>query len=181
METPEQSGAVIWISGLPSSGKSTLAEAAQRHLATRDIHCCRLDGDQVRDAMVPVPGHGGRARDEFYASLANLSGLLADQGLVVLVAATAHKREYRERARAIAPRFFEVEVDVPLEECRRRDEKGLYRSFAEGTISELPGEDVAYERAAEPEIVANGGRDETALDALVALVASLYRGRGLPS
>ena len=178
MARPEHSGAVIWISGLPSSGKSTLAEAAQRHLDARGVRCCRLDGDAVRTALVPTPAHGGRARDEFYASLANLAAMLADQGLVVLVAATAHKREYRERARAVAPRFFEVEVDVPVEECRQRDTKGLYRAFAEGAISELPGEDAVYERASEPEIVARGGHDEVAVDALVALVASLYPGRG---
>jgi adenylylsulfate kinase len=178
MATSEDSGAVIWISGLPSSGKSTLAEAAQRHLVARGVRCCRLDGDAVRNALVPAPAHGGRARDEFYASLTNLAAMLADQGLVVLVAATAHKREYRERARSVVPRFFEVEVDVPVEECRRRDTKGLYRAFAEGAISQLPGEDVVYERASDPEIVARGGRDEVALDALVALVASLYRGRG---
>lgn len=178
MATAEHSGAVIWISGLPSSGKSTLAEAAQRRLHSRGIRCCRLDGDAVRAALVPAAAHGGRARDEFYASLANLAALLSEQGLVVLVAATAHKREYRERARAVAPRFFEVEVNVPVEECRNRDAKGLYRAYAEGSISELPGEDVAYERVAQPEIVANGGRDELALDSLVALVASLYGGRG---
>lgn len=178
MPTPEQSGAVIWISGLPSSGKSTLAENAQRHLDARGVRCCRLDGDEVRHALVPAPAHGGRARDEFYASLANLAAMLANQGLVVLVAATAHKREYRERARAVAPRFFEVEVNVPVEECRSRDSKGLYRAYAEGAISELPGEDVVYERTSEPEIVAQGGRDAVALDALVSLVASLYRGRG---
>jgi adenylylsulfate kinase len=74
MATPEHSGAVIWISGLPSSGKSTLAEAAQRHLDARGVRCCRLDGDAVRTALVPAPAHDGRARDEFYASLANLAG-----------------------------------------------------------------------------------------------------------
>ncbi len=178
MASEDHSGAVIWISGLPSSGKSTLAEAAQRHLDSRGMRCCRLDGDAVRAALVPSPEHGGRARDEFYASLANLAAMLAEQGLVVLVAATAHKREYRERARAVAPRFFEVEVNVPLDECRQRDDKGLYRAFAEGAISQLPGEDVAYERTSDPEIVANGGRDELALDSLVTLVASLFPSRG---
>jgi len=173
-----RAGAGIWSSGLPSSGKSTLAEAAHRHLDTRGIRCCLLDGDAVRAALVPAPAHGGTARDQFYATLANLAALFADQGLVVLVAATAHKREYRERARSIAPRFFEVEVQTSLEECRQRDTKGLFRSFAEGAISEMPGEDVAYERASEPEIVATGGKDEAALDALVDLVGSLYGSRG---
>lgn len=173
-----RTGAVIWISGLPSSGKSTLAEAAQRHLDARGIRCCLLDGDRVREALVPRPAHDGTARDAFYATLANLAAMLAEQGLPVIVAATAHKREFRERARAIAPLFYEVEVQTPLEECRRRDTKGLFRAFAEGSISEMPGEDVAYERSSEPEIVAMGGQDEQARDALVALVASLNAGRG---
>jgi adenylylsulfate kinase len=163
-------GRVVWISGLPSAGKSTLAANLSERLRAAQIACCLLDGDAVRDTLVPHPGYDEVSRGYFYETLARLAALLASQELVVLVAATAHRRAYRERARALASHFLEVWVDVPLEECRRRDAKGLYAAHAEGRLPALPGEDTAYEPPLHPDVVARGGADSEALGRLTVLL-----------
>ena len=98
-------GCVIWLTGRPSSGKSTLADLVFEALRSRGRDTCVLDGDSVRKALVPEPGYEAGGRRAFYASLANLAALLAEQGLIVLVPATAHQRSYRDHARTIAPRI----------------------------------------------------------------------------
>ncbi len=124
----------------------------------------------MRSAIVPPPGYTPEARDAFYATLARLAALLAAQGLVVLVPATAHRAAYRAHARALAPRFLEVHVGVPAEECRRRDAKGLYAAAAAG-LPDMPGTGVAYEVPEAPEVVASGGHDEDAAERVLALLA----------
>lgn len=162
--------AVVWITGLPSSGKSTLAARLARRLRADGIAAVVLDGDEVRAALVPARGYGAADRDAFYATLANLAALLAAQGLVVIVAATSNLRRYRERARALAPRFVEVFVDVPPDECRRRDTKGLHARAQQGTARDVPGADAPYEPPVAPEVTACGGEDDAALDKLVDLI-----------
>ncbi len=147
-------GAVVWFTGLPSSGKSTLAEKVRAALRHEGHMALRLDGDEVRGALVPTPGHWPAERDAFYETLARLAALLARQGAVVLVAATAHRRAHRERARQLAPRFIEVYVATPLEECERRDAKGLYALARAGKAPLLPGVGIAYEAPERAEVVA---------------------------
>ena len=159
------SGAVVWLTGLPSSGKSTLAWAIRERLARPS---CVLDGDELRGALVPAPGYGDRARDEFYATLGNLAALLARQGLVVLVPATAHTRALRARARAAAPRFIEVHVATPATECAARDPKGLWAAAARDENTKLPGVGVDYEPPEAADVTASGGHDRAAVDAVVA-------------
>lgn len=164
-------GCVVWITGLPSSGKSTLAERLQRRLRESARPAVVLDSDAVRQALVPIPGYDERGRDAFYATLSQLAAMLAEQGLVVLVPATAHKRVYRACARALAPRFVEVLVDTPAEECAARDAKGLYAAARAGAAPDLPGAGVAYERPDAPEITASGGHDDAALAQILALLS----------
>lgn len=163
-ETTETSGAVVWITGLPSSGKSTLAAALHERLRALGRAACVLDGDEVRAALVPQPGYSAEARDAFYATLAKLAALLAAQGLVTVVPATANRAAYRAEAKRIAPRFVEVHVDVDLEECARRDAKGLYAAAKAGDNASLPGAGVAYEAPEAPDVVARGGHDARAIE-----------------
>jgi adenylylsulfate kinase len=137
-------GLVVWLTGLPSSGKSTVARRTAA-LLRPELPVAVLDGDEVRAALRPQPGYDDAGRDAFYETLAR-------QGLVVLVPATAHRRAFRDRARDLAPDFLEVLVDTPLEECRRRDAKGLYARAAEGTTA-LPGIGVAFEPPPHPDLV----------------------------
>jgi adenylylsulfate kinase len=166
-----QQGAVVWITGLPSSGKSTLAAAIHERLSALGRPACKLDGDEVRAAMVPSPGYTPEARDAFYATLARLAAMLASQGLVVVVPATAHRAAYREEARQRAPRFVEVYVDVGAEECARRDAKGLYAAARDGETKSLPGAGVAYEPPVAPDVIAKGGLDAEAASRVLALVS----------
>lgn len=160
-------GAVVWITGLPSSGKSTLAARVHRSLSGQGRASCVLDGDEVRGALVPRPGYGPQERDDFYATLAHLAALLARQDLIVIVAATAHLRAYRERARALAPRLVEVYMNVSEQTCRARDAKGLYRASTAGEVHALPGADLGYEAPCSPDVVAHGGEDDAAVRAIV--------------
>jgi adenylylsulfate kinase len=165
------SGAVVWVTGLPSAGKSTLARRIQARLRARGLAAALLDGDEVRRALVPAPGHLPAERDAFYETLARLAALLARQGLVALVAATAHRRAHRDRGRELAPRFVEVWVRTPPEECERRDAKGLYALFRQGKAPLLPGPGVPYEAPLAAEVVAEGGDDERAVEAVAARLA----------
>jgi adenylylsulfate kinase len=166
------SGAVVWFTGLPRSGKTTLAHATHAALQRCGLASIILDGDAVRSALRPTPGYEPEARAAFYQTLAHLAGLIAAQGSTVLVPATAHRRVFREQARALAPRFVEVHVATTVEDCVARDSAGLYAD--DGTRAALPGAGVEYEPPLEPDVVAHGGHDERAVDHLLALLAPLH-------
>ena len=160
--------AIVWFTGLPASGKSTLARRARAHFLRTGRASVLLDGDELRD-ILGAHAYAPDDRDRFYRALAALAALLANQGIVVLVAATAPRRADRERARArvAAPGVFvEVWVKAPLSACESRDPKGLYARARSGEIRELPGVGVAYEPPEAPEVIADGGFDETAVAAI---------------
>ena len=164
-------GAVAWITGLPASGKSTFARRLAGRLRAASRPAVLLDGDAVRAALVPAPGYDEAGRAAFYETLGNLALALAADGLVVVVAATAHRRAFRDRVRARASRFVEVLVDVPAEACAARDPRGLWARARRGEAPDLPGAGVAYERPVAPEVVAAGGEDVAALDAAAAALS----------
>lgn len=162
------SGAIVWFTGLPASGKSTLARRVHAHFLATGRTSVLLDGDELRNVL-DAHSYELADRDRFYRSLAGLAALLANQGLVVLVAATAPRRQDRDRARAqvIAEGvFIEVWVKTPLSECAARDPKGLYAQARRGDAKELPGIGVAYEPPLAPEVIADGGLDDTAVAAI---------------
>ena len=164
------SGAVVWLTGLPSSGKSTLAHRLIERLRAGGAAAALLDGDDVRAALVPRPGYSPAERDAFYATLARLAALLARQGTIVLVPATAHRRAYRDEARALSPRFLEVWLDVPADVCRQRDAKGLYATAARGAAPDLPGAGPEYEAPSNPDVIARGGEDAAAVEEVLRLL-----------
>jgi adenylylsulfate kinase len=163
-------GAVVWVTGLPGSGKTTLAGRVAERLRAAGMGCAVLDGDEVRAALERPAGTGDAERDAFYAALARLAALLARQGLVVVVAATANRAAHRDLARALAPRYLEVLVATPAEECERRDPKGLYAAARAGRARGLPGLDAAYEAPAAPDVVAADGEDPAAVERVIALL-----------
>jgi len=129
-----------------------------------------LDGDDVRAAVVPAHDYSEEGREGFYATLINFATMLSAQGFVVLVPATAHRAEYRTRARSRAPAFIEVFVDTPTWECERRDPKRLYAKSSEGIVKSLPGAAVPFEEPKNAEVVAHGGQDGAAIAKVVELV-----------
>lgn len=160
-------GMVVWLTGLPRAGKSTLAQTIRTRLSDRGVAALVLDSDDVRKTISPPPGYDLESRNDFYTTLGRLAALIARQGFIVLVPATAHRRRYREAARELAPSFVEVHVATPLVECVQRDPAGLYASSAHAA---LPGVGIEYEAPRAPEVVASGGTDQSAIDEVLAIV-----------
>jgi adenylylsulfate kinase len=157
----------VWFTGLPSSGKTTLARGVQGHFARTGRASVVLDGDEVRD-VVGEHGYGAEDRERFYGALAGLAALIAKQGIVVLVAATAPLRADRDRARALMTdgAFIEVWVSTRLEDCEARDPKGLYAQARRDAANQLPGVGADYEPPLAPEVIADGGFDDAATAAI---------------
>jgi len=157
-------GAIVWFTGLPASGKTTLARRVQAKLSRPAL---LLDSDALRDVL-DSHTYDDVGRDRFYARLAELALLVAAQGHVALVAATAPRRGYRDAARAAGMPFTEVWVQTSLEECERRDPKGLYAAARRGEAPALPGAGAAYEAPLDPDLMASGGHDDVAVDQIIA-------------
>ncbi|MBI3943043.1 MAG: adenylyl-sulfate kinase [Chloroflexi bacterium] len=153
-----QPGFAIWLTGLPSSGKTTLARALQDLLLARGITTQILDSDELRRKLTPHPTYAPEERDWFYEMITFLAGLLTDNGVNVLIAATAPRRAYRQAARERISRFAEVYLACPPEVCRARDPKGLWQHADRGEITELPGVGVPYEAPEHPEVCIDAAR-----------------------
>lgn len=171
---PERAGVVVWFTGLPASGKTTLAERIRGRLCGVGRASVVLDSDALRPVVAPGLGYGPADRHAFYQRLARLAALLAEQGLVVLVAATAPARAHREAARsrvaASGARYIEVYLRAPREVCEERDEKGLYAMARVGDAPELPGIGADYQVPRRADVVADGGHDSAAADKIIQLV-----------
>jgi adenylylsulfate kinase len=144
---------VVWITGRPASGKSSLARALADEFAARFIRAAVVDSDEVRSVITPEPRYTAEERALVYRAVAYLAARLAHEGIVAIVAATSHAAEYRRRAREICPRFFLVYARCPLEVCQARDPKGLYQSARADEQSTLPGVGVRYEEPADADRV----------------------------
>ncbi len=166
----------VWITGLPSAGKSTLAIALHRALAACTVPCEVLSSDEVRRVLTPEPSYSEEERDRFYAALAWIGELLVRHGVPVIFDATGGRRAYRDRARREIRRFLEVYVDTPLEVCRERDPKGLWRSADAGRASTLPGWGAPYEPPERPDFVVRGHVDDA--DAAALRILGLLTERG---
>jgi adenylylsulfate kinase len=159
----------VWLTGLPGSGKSAIARPLLEQLHARSIEVAVLESDVLRTQLTPFARYDEKERDFFYSSLAQLGVLLVAQGRAVLFDATANRRAYRDLARRQIARFAEVFVDTPLEVCRARDPKGLYRG---GRTTTLPGAQAEYEPPPAPELVIPGasGTPQEAAARIVALL-----------
>ncbi|HTL69526.1 MAG TPA: adenylyl-sulfate kinase [Lacunisphaera sp.] len=171
-------GRVVWLTGLPGAGKTTLAVAVERVLRDRGEPVFRLDGDELRRGLCAGLGFSAADRAENIRRAAEAARLLADAGLTCIVALISPLRVDRARARAIisSDRFLEVHVATPLEVCRRRDPKGLYARAERGEIAEFTGVSSPYETPEAPEIRVPAGQDS--VDACVAqIIAHLEKRR----
>ena len=150
-------GAVIWLTGLSGSGKSTIAQALERELFVRAMHPYILDGDNIRHGLNSNLGFSPEDRVENIRRVSEVAKLMADAGNVVITAFISPYRADRQRARAIAmegsAEFIEVFVDAPLAVCEERDPKNLYKKARAGEIREFTGIDAPYEAPVDPDIV----------------------------
>jgi adenylylsulfate kinase len=159
---PSHDGAVVLLTGLPSSGKSTLARQARERLLVAGRPVEVLDGDEVRRKFWPELTLSSADRSANLARIAVLAALLARNGVLVLVAAIAPYSDDRKAMRVLLEdggfRFHEVHVATPLEVCIDRDVKGLYARHRRGEISQLTGVDAVYEAPAAPELTIDTSR-----------------------
>jgi bifunctional enzyme CysN/CysC len=165
---------VVWLTGLPGSGKSTLANLLERRLAAAGRHTMLLDGDNLRQGLTADLGFDAAARAENVRRVGEVARLMADAGLVVIVALVSPFRADRARAAGLLPegRFLEVFVDAPAEVCHQRDVKGLYRKAEAGLVRNVTGLDQGYEPPEAPVLVLPTSQQsiEACVDALYALV-----------
>ncbi|HEX2088177.1 MAG TPA: adenylyl-sulfate kinase, partial [Solirubrobacteraceae bacterium] len=149
-------GVTLWFTGLPSSGKSTIAAAVEERLVAAGIHAYRLDGDNLRHGLNADLGFSAEDRAENVRRTAHAARLLADAGVVAIPSLVSPYRADREAARRIHEDagigFLEVFVDTPLEECERRDPKGLYARARAGEIKGFTGIDDPYEAPEAPDV-----------------------------
>src|SRR5689334_22260527 len=146
-------GFTIWFTGLSGAGKSTLSEIIEQRLRARGRNVEILDGDVVRTHLSKGLGFSKEDRDTNIKRIAFVCGLLSRNGVICISAAISPYREAREWARTEIGNFVEVYVKCPIEVCRERDVKGLYKLVDEGKIKGFTGVDDPYEEPENPELV----------------------------
>ena len=152
-----QRGATIWFTGLPASGKSTVAVAVERALVESGDVAYLLDGDNIRHGLSDDLGFSAGDRAENIRRVGHLTRLFADAGVVALASLVSPLKSDRDTARALNDAaklpFIEVHVATPVEECERRDPKGLYARARAGELTGLTGVDAPYEPPERPDLV----------------------------
>lgn len=148
-----EKGAVLWMTGLSGSGKSTIADKVFSFLKERGINSERLDGDFLRETLCKDLGFSKEDRDKNIERAGFIANLLARNGVIVLATFISPYKKQRDELRKTVSNFIEVFIDTPLEICERRDVKGLYKKAREGRIEFFTGISDVYERPDKPEIV----------------------------
>jgi len=165
------SGLVLWITGLPGSGKSTIADAVQK--ARPDFTLLRMD--DLRKIITPQPTYSEAERDIVYRSIVSIAKVLAELGHDVLIDATGNLRRWRDLARQIIPHYAEVYLKCPIAACQKREAlrkdtrgapKNIYKKGEQG--SPVPGMSAVYEEPLNPEIVIE--TDFTSVEDAVAII-----------
>jgi bifunctional enzyme CysN/CysC len=174
-------GATVWLTGLSGSGKSTIAAALEHRLVGRGVLAYMLDGDNLRHGLNGDLGFGAEDRAENVRRAGEVAKLFADAGVVAIVPLISPYAADRDRVRRIHEesglRFVEVFVDTPLEECERRDPKGLYVKARAGELPGFTGIDDPYEPPAHADLRLEPGLDP---DAAAGQIADLLEGSREP-
>ena len=172
-----QRGMMIWFTGLSGSGKSTIALGVERELHRLGILCRILDGDNIRTGINAGLGFSADDRRENIRRIAEVGKLFVDTGIVTLAAFVSPTNEYRQMARDIigADDFKEVYVSTPLEECERRDVKGLYARARRGEVKDFTGISAPFEVPEHPALTIDTSTQplETSVAQVIELIQSL--------
>ena len=149
-----RTGTVVWLTGLSGAGKSTIASELEYQLVTRGVQACLLDGDNVRHGLCKDLSFSEADRHENIRRIGEVARLLANTGLVCIVAVISPFRADRLAARQLMPpgQFFEIFISAPLAICEHRDAKGLYAKARQGKIAEFTGLTSPYENPDNPEM-----------------------------
>ncbi|MFR9636311.1 MAG: adenylyl-sulfate kinase [Rikenellaceae bacterium] len=152
-----QRSVMIWFTGLSGSGKSTLAVTLERELVAREYVCRILDGDNIRSGINKNLGFSPEDREENIRRIAEVGKLFVDSGIITISAFISPTNDVRQLAREIIgdDNFMEIYVSTPIEECERRDVKGLYKKARAGVIKEFTGVSQPFEAPSHPAISIN--------------------------
>ena len=166
--------AVLWFTGLSGSGKSTLASAVERRLHALRCRTFVLDGDNLRHGLCSDLGFSAEDRHENIRRASEVAALFVQSGAIVLSALISPFAADRARARRLVPegRFFEIYCNASVDDCERRDVKGLYRRARSGEVREFSGISSPYEAPGAPDLVLHTARDsvEQCVEQVLALV-----------
>jgi adenylylsulfate kinase len=172
----------IWITGLPGSGKSVLARATAMELEAGGRPVVVLELDAVRKVITPSPTYSDTERDVVYRALVHMAATVTESGTPVIIDATAHRRQWRELARRLIPRFAEVQLVCPPDECHKRERERTQGDAPQQIYARAglpgacaPGVDVPYEPSAHAELTIDTQREPPAgaVGAIVALARRL--------
>lgn len=158
-----KTGLVIWLTGLPASGKTTLARALETRLSQSGLTLEVLDGDEIRSGLSADLGFSAKDREEHNRRVIFITKLLVRNGINVVVPLISPYRKVREFARQeLGSLFTEVWVKCSLEECIRRDPKGLYARALRGEITDLTGLQDPYEKPLDPDVIVDTEQEAVA-------------------
>ncbi|MCD6162422.1 MAG: adenylyl-sulfate kinase [candidate division Zixibacteria bacterium] len=148
---------IIWLTGLSGAGKSTIAQELEKFLFAQDYQVVVLDGDNVRHGLNKDLGFSQEDRDENIRRIGETAKLLMEAGIIAITAFISPYAKTRDRVREIVPEgdFIEVHIECSLDECERRDAKGLYKKARAGLIKNFTGIDDPFEAPEHPEITIN--------------------------
>ena len=149
----------LWFTGIPASGKSTIAKEVERMLQERGIPIENLDADEIRANLSPDLGYTAKDRDINTKRLAFLGSLLEKHGVSAIVAAVSSLERFRERAREMSRNFVEVYVQCPVDVCMERDPKGLYARARKGEVNDIAGLHQPYEAPVDPEVICESDKE----------------------
>lgn len=181
-ELLNQQGATIWLTGLSASGKSTIATALEQHLLHLKKSAYRLDGDNIRFGLNKDLGFSPKDREENIRRISEVSLLFASSTTLTITSFISPYKADRDFARELHAKhnpplpFIEVFVDASLEECEKRDPKGLYKKAKAGEIKEFTGVSAPYEAPASPEIHIDANK--TSIEESVAMIVRFLQEKG---
>ena len=170
-------GFAVWITGIPSSGKSSITRELARKLNELGVFPAVLESDVLRSILTPEPTYDPEERDRFHLQMAQIGEMLCREGIPVIFDATANRRKYRDHARSRISSFIEVLVECPLELCHKRDPKGIYAAANLGKAMNVPGFQAPFEPPREPDVVVDGR--ESPRDSAYAIVKRLRERRDI--
>jgi len=170
-------GFVVWLTGLPASGKTAIARGLEAELRKRTTGVEVLDGDEVRGNLSPGLGFSKEDRETHAKRVVYVARLLSRNGVAVIVALISPYRSFRKYAREQIEKFVEVWVKCSLKTCVERDPKGLYKKARSGQITNLTGMQDPYEEPVNPEITVD--TENETVDESVGRVLSKLEERGL--
>lgn len=161
-------GWCVWVTGLPGSGKSTIANLLADKLRLLGLHAYVLSSDSLRKVITPNPKYTEEERDFVYGALVHIAKILTDNGVNIIIDATGNRRKYRDQARREISKFMEAYIRCPLKVCVEREArrgvdvygapKGVYAKAFTGESKTVPGFGVTYEEPINPEVTVDSDK-----------------------